>query len=474
MSPNAAALKQTEDHRRLAKEAKKQLKLQKKTIRKQRKAEALKIKLSRNSKPKKKRKRRAISSSNSSSSDSSSSGDSSASSACLSVSSEEEPAAPGSNWGILASIWPVDQRPPDYQDKETFNNEKLSNLLSLAAMDTANKRAVDGDMSSTVSRDKRPSLVKMRSGYDDCYSKLHPARFQRYPLGKMKRWWKKVPRVHSHMYKNLPLRFSGAQNKLTQKTIQVSHDRSKCMSFKMFHSGNFGVTSKPLKKIEKREEDGVFSTLDFQWESPSTLSQVTEALLNYCSLLQMMWPYDPTGIIMLRLVNKYNHISAAGTLSERISAITAFFNMVCRENSVRAGRKELILSFDEQEECLKEVLQKAGINSAVPSARSPFVALPYQATSAKPRYANGSKPPSATFTSNSSAGSNLGNNNRPRVVLHQGTPICFNYNTGTCKNTQTQTGCIDSNRKQFAHYCNKYLPQRNDHCFMKHPRVSNH
>ena len=389
--------------------------------------------------------------------------------------SDEDLLEDSSNWGMLSTVWPVEHRPVSLQDKTTFNKLDLTNLLTIAKFDSENKRAVGGDLSSSLVRDKKPRTTRMSAGADNCFKTLHPVRFLRYPLGPIKRWWKHVPRVRSHMFKSLPLRFSGSHNKLTAKIIQSSHDRTKPLTFKMFHTGNLNVASRPLKKQEKREDKGVFTTLDFQWDAPTSLSQVTEALLNYCSMMQMMWPYDPTGLILLRLVNKYNHISAASSLTERINIITTFFNTVTRENASRAERKEVILSYEEQEECLKGVLINSGVNSAVPALRTANQLQSSMAPTAKPRFPNNLRfqtTSTSTGNSNNSAFNNSGSRNR--VVMFAGIPICFNYNTNTCRNTQTPQGCVDSGKKNYALQCNKYLAQKNDFCLMKHPRQSNH
>lgn len=414
------------------------------------------------SKKRREKKRKLSSSSGTSSSDSS-----------LSSSSSEQSDDEGTNWSMLASVWPVERRPIALQDKEKFNKMELNNLLTIAKFDTDNKKAVEGDLSSSLTRDRKPRTVKIRSGRDNGFKRLHPARFLRAPLGDIKKWWRNYPRIRSHMFKNLPLRFSGAHNKVTQKTIQCAHDRTKCLNFKMFHSGNLNVTSRPLKKLERREDDGVFTTVDFQWEAPTSLSQVSEALLNYCSVLQQLFPLDPSGLIIMRLVNKYNFASSAPTIADRISLISTFFNLVCRENSARAERKEVIMSYSEQEECLKGVLISAGVTSSVPAGRS---YAPTPNAVAKPRFDNSrsSRPPFAV----SYNGSNNQNGNptslRSKVVLFNGMPICFNYNNNNCRNATTSLGCVDHNKKNYAHQCNKFLANKQDYCFLKHSRVTSH
>ena len=403
-------------------------------------------------KHKKKRKPASSSSSDSSSTDSSED------------SSDDSSGDEKSNWAVMHSIWPLEKRPIALQDKGYFNQMNLDQILALAKFDLKQSSAVESDLSHSFTRDKKPPSTTYKKEKDDSYKKLHPARFQRYPLSNIKDWWKKVPRIRSHQFKNLPLQFSGAHNKLTQKTIQLMHDRTKPLTFKHFHTGNLNVASKPLKKIEKREDDEVYSTLDFNWEAPSNLSQVTDALLNYSTVLMHLWPYDQTGLIIMRVLNKYNQIACAPTLSERVTVITSFFNLVLRENAARACRKEVILSFSEQEECLKTLLASSGLSSAVPTSRAPKPPG-YTYSNDRSKFMNNRPNPFQPQTSGSGSSSS-------KVVMFRGYPICFGYNRGSCRNPPIPYGCKDQRGKEFAHQCNKWIHSRNTHCFEAHPSVN--
>ena len=58
----------------------------------------------------------------------------------------------------------------------------------------------------------------------------------------MEKWWKLVSKkVRTHQYKNLELKFNGCKNKLTQKTNQSLHNRTKVLQFKHFHAANVNV-----------------------------------------------------------------------------------------------------------------------------------------------------------------------------------------------------------------------------------------
>ena len=396
---------------------------------------------------KKSKSRRVVSSSNSSSS--SSSTDSS--------SSDDGDEDPGSNWNILYTIWPVEKRPIALQNKVKFNQMPMDQLVQLARFDRENTKSVESDLSASYTRDKKPLAIKYPEAKDDGFKKLHPARFERFPLADIKDWWKKVPRVRSHQYKNLPLQYSGTHNKVTLRTIQLMHDRTKVLSFKQFHTGNINVGSKPIQKIEKRDDAGISSSLDFNWESPTNLSQVSDALLNYCTILLHLWPLDQTGLIILRLVNKYNYFPCANSLTERVNLVTTFFNTVLRENAARAGRKAVPMDFKEQEDALKNILTSSGFNSNVPTGRI------HRQDSDKFK-------PIAQRSSFNVPGNQ--NQNKPKVLMFGSNPVCFNFNSGHCRNPGSATGCKDLRGREFAHLCNKWLDSKQAYCLGRHSRAT--
>ena len=387
----------------------------------------------------------------------STSDDSSSDKSSDSSGSDDDDEDPGSNWNILYTIWPVEKRPLALQNKAKFNEMTLDQLVQLARFDRDNAKAVESDLSASYTRDKKPLATKYPEAKDDGFKKLHPARFERFPLSDIKDWWKKVPRVRSHQYKNLPLQYSGTHNKVTLRTIQQMHDRTKVLSFKHFHSGNINVGSKPIQKIERRDDAGISSSLDFNWEAPSNLSQVSDALLNYCTILLHLWPLDQTGLILLRLVNKYNYFPMANSLTERVNLVSTFFNTVLRENAARAGSKAVPMDFAQQEETLKNILTSSGYSNIVPTGRNHRQDL----DKFKP-VPNRPNPPAIQHQ----------NQNKPKVLMIGSNPVCFNFNSGHCRNTGSTSGCKDQRGREFAHLCNKWLDAKQAYCLGRHSRAT--
>ena len=118
------------------------------------------------------------------------------------------------------------------------------------------------------------------------------------------------------------------------------HDRAKSLTIKNFHSQNACVAAKPMKKIERKDSEGLVTLQDYSWEEPSSLAKFTKALVNYMVSLQQLWPLDPTTLIMLRLINQYKWISVANELREKIAVLSGFFNTVLEENGWCTERNE--------------------------------------------------------------------------------------------------------------------------------------
>ena len=188
------------------------------------------------------------------------------------------------------------------------------------------------------------------------------------------------------------------------------------------------------------------------------MTHIQDAILNYQAILHHLWPMDPTGIIIFKILNKYKWIQNAEGLKEKVAASTAFFNSVMRENAGRAVRGEVVMSFEEQEMLLKDVLIAHGIPNSVPIGRIPKVDVQKQKqrTPETRSTAGGSKHPSAA---------------KFQVAKVGGLGCCYGYNEGVCKNpTKTKAGCKDTLGREFAHNCNKFLTSSQTHCLGDHSR----
>ena len=372
-----------------------------------------------------------------------------------------------SNYDVLKDVLPGEARLMKHQ-KTKINQMTMSEVLDLVKLKRAAEQANIGESATRFSKDKPPKVKNFKEEPDDGVKILHKARFLRCPLSDLNKWWKLVPAVRSHMYKTIPLRFSGSQSKISDKTISSMHDRAKALSIKNFHSQNATVAAKPMKKIERKDSEGLITLYDYSWEEPTSLSEFTEALINYLAVMQQLWPLDPTGIIMLRLINSYKWISAATELREKVSVLSSYFNGALQENANRAIRGETIMDYKEHEDVLKTALTAHNLPSAGPSGRIPRLTEDQIARNrGKFNQYLGTQ-----LRVNPAGFQKDRQNQRPRAFFNK-LGVCYSYNNGTCKSPSSQNGCKNSSSgRELAHVCNVYIEQKNAFCLGKHPRTA--
>ena len=367
-----------------------------------------------------------------------------------------------SNWSLLATIWPVKDRPDNLQRTDVVNAIDFTTLLGMAKYHKEARIGTAGQSSkSSFTKDTLPNSTLFKEARDNGVKRLHEARFLRLPLVDQKKWWHLVPLTRNHKYRNIPLKFMGCQGQVAEKTVENAHDRSNAHQLKHFFSENISVNAKPLKKIERTDEDGLSTVLDYLWEEPSSLSHVQDAIINYQAVLHNLWPTDPTAIIILKVLNKYKWIANGDNLKDKVASCTSFFNSIMRENAGRAVRGEVIMSFEEQEHLLKDVLVAHGIQGTVPIGRIPKLENPNPKQS---KVFTNSKPVS-------SGPRRTTNSTKFQTARVGALGCCYGYNDSNCSNlAKTKAGCKDSRGREFAHNCNKFLTQSQAHCLGDHPR----
>ena len=51
------------------------------------------------------------------------------------------------------------------------------------------------------------------------------------------------------------------------------HNRAKSLTIKNFHSQNACIAAKPMRKIERKDSEGLVTLFDYSWEEPSSLAE---------------------------------------------------------------------------------------------------------------------------------------------------------------------------------------------------------
>ena len=236
---------------------------------------------------------------------------------------------------MFADIWRKEDRPLRYQDRKAFDKlprDAITTMFKAHSEAQKKKRQAGGEEFSKLKKLKSRSFKK---GTDDGYTVLHEARFLRQPFGEPRKWWKQVPlnRDAEGVCMDLPLEFLGASNKVAHKTIFYLHDRSFPIQLRMLSPENVNIATRAKKRIEWMEGGELTNITDFWWTDVERIKIAQDCVLAYSSLLHVLWPQDPTGLIMLQVLHKYGWVAVSQDEQKRIGVVNAFFDHVIKETA---------------------------------------------------------------------------------------------------------------------------------------------
>ena len=424
-------------------------------------------------KPRKTKKKKRTPSSSSSSSRDSSDSESSPSSSSSNESSTDSGSADSSGEDgektrkkkqkarILNQIWEKEKRPEGLRSTKDLEQFTSTEIRDFFDMQKSKEKAEKQATYETMQKDSKLPKKKYKSGKDDATKVFHPARWERLPVVHPKKYWANVPMSRSVVYRNIEAAFHGFSGKIADKTITSMHDRSIPLQMKHFLAENATVATKPRKEVKKLDDDGMATIIDFSWEAASNMQQVQEGFNSYTYLLHMLWPFDPTGIIMNNLMTKYKWAAMATDLKTRQNIVVGYFNSVLRTNASRASNRSVVMSYQEHETLLKDTMLKNQVSPEIPLfAQKQFL--------------------QSGASNNPKSGATGFQNKFPKQSANKkfasvgGTPCCFVYNSmesgRSCRNTPSGSGCKDAQGRTFAHACSFWVPARNRHCLGRHRR----
>ena len=358
-------------------------------------------------------------------------------------------------------MWPEAQRPAPLRVKKTVNAYKLEDILALFRLSKEAKKAEKDEEDDLSVKEGSQPTVEFRRQKDDRRKRLHPASFMRLPIRKYKHWYKNVPVKRKPFIKSMDLEFTGTRNAVTDVTLKRMHDRTKALQLKHFFSGNLNVTSKKTEVRQVTEAGKIETSYDYAWSDPSTVHQIQEALVNYACCLHPLFPTDPTGLILFRVLITFKWLVHVDE-QKRSKIILAFVQEVLRQNSSRAVNKEEPLSFEEQRRIIKMLLTTSGYRPEIPliEARGPAPPAQRQREAAPDRQKGkraGSDKRTALFKTKD--GATIG--------------VCYGFNDSgnrPCTNAPYGEGCRRPDGTVFAHVCNMFSAAKGQHCLGKHPR----
>lgn len=209
---------------------------------------------------------------------------------------------PTCNEFLFEELWEKEDRPKKYQDPKEFNKLPQATAFALHKAFTEKNKQRKGTNYEAFSKLKKLKERKFGKGNDDGYTKLHAARFLRIPYGPAKKWWQFMPlnRDEEGVCLDLPLEFIGCQNLIAPKSQVLLHDRSYPMQMRMMSPENVNISTRAKKRIERMEGGELTNITDYWWTDVDSIKAAQDCFLNYASFMQVLWPLDPTALMMIR------------------------------------------------------------------------------------------------------------------------------------------------------------------------------
>ena len=422
---------------------------------------------------KKKRKRRRRSRTSSDTSDSLSTSNSTASVSDLGSSSSdssivdtEKKKAGTSIWEKLKDIWCMESRPSHMRHRSGIQGMSLSEIMKYKEHYEleSQKRGVGA---AIFGRDQRVKPRRYKSQRDDGVARLHPARWERLPMAEPKKYWRRVPKKRDEIFRHLHLAHYGADGLINEATLVKLHDRQVPVELSMLHGANF----------TRAKSQGQDSSA---WAEPTEVRQLQEAVLNYATVMHILWPFDFGPLVIMRVLIECRWGEAAGSDEKaRIMIVSRFFNEIVKENSGRAVRGEPPADFEKARAKYSRIVMSTfptlGHMSTASTGGNNAV---INSANANNRNQGGARKGGRPFIPGGGGGGNGGANgglNAPKAV-HNGRPVCFNLNqaSGCGRRQGAADACLGPKGALFAHYCNFYDRAAGCFCLAQHPRVQFH
>ena len=359
-------------------------------------------------------------------------------------------------WELLLPIWDIEDRPEAMQHVETVNAMSLDNVFAYKQhYEQQSKKEGKGD--STFGKDKKLPGKKYEEEEDNCLDKLHAVRFERGPMAEEDSYWARVPLKRKDTYRHLPLEQDGADGQVNENVITRAHDRSLPLRLRMFARSNFA--KKGFSSGTETKEPAS------DWEAPKAVLCVQEALRNFSDVYRKLWPLDNTPGRLERVLIHYDYGSKlGGDLKDRCKLIEEFCDRVLRENSGRAVREKLPLTFRQAKERWKDCVEESGLADRQGQDKK----SDWQKEDQKGRGGQGNRGRGGWTDGRFAGGGGA-------VAMFQGNLVCYHYNNRVtpCTRKKSGDGCENGRGGVFAHVCNFQL-KGGKFCLGKHKRHEKH
>ena len=359
-------------------------------------------------------------------------------------------------WELLLPIWDIEDRPEAMQHMETVNAMSLDNVFAYKQhYEQQSKKEGKGD--STFGKDKKLPGRKYEEEEDNCLDKLHAVRFERGPMAEEDSYWARVPLKRKDTYRHLPLEQDGADGQVNENVITRAHDRSLPLRLRMFARSNFA--KKGFSSGTETKEPAS------DWEAPKAVLCVQEVLRNFSDVYRKLWPLNNTPGRLERVLIHYDYGSKlGGDLKDRCKLIEEFCDRVLRENSGRAVREKLPLTFRQAKERWKDCVEESGLADRQGQDKK----SDWQREDQKGRGGQGNRGKGGWTDGKFAGGGGA-------VAMFQGNLVCYHYNNRVtpCTRKKSGDGCENGRGGVFAHVCNFQL-KGGKFCLGKHKRHEKH
>jgi hypothetical protein len=185
---------------------------------------------------------------------------------------------------MFNDIYPLEDRPPRLRKKSVVGRYSLDELMKYQArLHEKEKKENLGE--EVFAKDARHPKTKYKKMSDDGRKRLHTARWNRLPIVPPHKYYGKTPKKRSAVIRNFPMEHYGITGQISETTIGMLHNRSVKVALDSFCKATF-------KQARAGEKAGKYADL----------FQLMEGIVNYAILLQAIWPYDYTGLVLLKVL----------------------------------------------------------------------------------------------------------------------------------------------------------------------------
>lgn len=216
-------------------------------------------------------------------------------------------------WERLSDIWAMEARPEHMRRRSGIKNMSLGDIIKYKEHyeRESEKRGIGN---AIFGKDRKLREKRFKAAKDNGCTKLHPARWERLPMAEPKKYWKQVPKKREEIFRHLHLSHYGAEGLINEQTLIRLHDRQVPVELNMLHAANFTKA----KATSDNKTD---------WAEPTEVRQLQEAVLNYTTVMQILWPMDFGPLVITRvLVESRWGEAAGGNEKARIQLVSRYVN----------------------------------------------------------------------------------------------------------------------------------------------------